>query len=308
MYFSITFVVDTTYDVNVLLHLRPSISVNGEIAKILNIPIGNLGSVFDPSMNMAAHVSKAVKSANYHLRNIGRIRKYLTAESTKGAVISLVTSRFDYCNGLLCGIPEELICKLERIQNNAARVITLTKKYDHFTPVLKELHWLPVRKRIEFKILLLAYKCLHGTAPSYLREMLNRVCPTTDTEINIQELTLRAENQHENLTVTDHLVPVPQNYGISSQIIFGQLGVWQSSNDNWKHICSKMYLSNNYVDINIYPLTMNVNAPLSMFIWKGRNIKWQYYYYYYYCIWCFVWCWSTVESITSDNSFQNTFI
>ena len=155
----------------------PSISVNGEIVKILNIPIGNLGSVFDPSMNMAAHVSKAVKSANYHLRNIGRIRKYLTAESTKGAVISLVTSRFDYCNGLLCGIPEELICKLQRVQNNAARVITLTKKYDHITPVLKELHWLPVRKRIEFKILLLAYKCLHGTAPSYLREMLKEYVP-----------------------------------------------------------------------------------------------------------------------------------
>ena len=90
-------------------------SVNGEIVNILNIPIGNLGSVFDPSMNMAAHVSKAVKSANYHLRNIGRIRKYLTAESSKNAVISLVTSRFDYCNGLLCGIPEELICKLQRV-------------------------------------------------------------------------------------------------------------------------------------------------------------------------------------------------
>ena len=59
-------------------------------------------------------------------------------------------------------------------------------------------------------------------------------------------------------TVTDHLVPVPQNYGISSKIIFGQLGVWQSSNDNWKHICSKMILPNNYVDINIYHLTMNV--------------------------------------------------
>ena len=85
-------------------------------------------------------------------------------------------------------------------------------------------------------------------------------------------------------TVTDRLVPVPQNYGISSQIIFGQLGVWQSSNDDWKHICSKMYISINYVDINIYPLTMECNAPLSMFIWKGRNIKWQYYYYYYFYI------------------------
>ena len=93
-------------------------------------------------------------------------------------VISLVTSRFDYCNGLLCGIPEELICKLQRVQNNAARVITLTEKHDHITPVLEVLHWLPVRKRIEFKILLLAYKCLHGTAPSYLREMLKEYVPT----------------------------------------------------------------------------------------------------------------------------------
>ena len=177
----------------------PSISVNGEIVKILNIPIGNLGSVFDPSMNMAAHVSKAVKSANYHLRNIGRIRKYLTAESTKGAVISLVTSRFDYCNGLLCGIPEELICKLQRVQNNAARVITLTKKYDHITPVLKELHWLPVRKRIEFKILLLGVQVFAWNCTLLPEGNAERVCPTTDTEINIQELTLRAENQHENL-------------------------------------------------------------------------------------------------------------
>ena len=82
----------------------------------------------------------------------------------------LVTSRFDYCNGLLCGIPEELICKFQRVQNNGARVVTLTKKLDHITPALKELHWLPVRKRIEFKILLLAYMYLHGTAPFYLRE------------------------------------------------------------------------------------------------------------------------------------------
>ena len=116
-----------------------------KIVKIVNIPIGNLASVFDPSMNMAAHVSKAVESANYYLRNIARIRKYLTAESGKSAVISLVTSRFDYCNGLLYGIPDELIRKLQRVQNKAARVITLTKKYDYITPVLKELHWLPVR-------------------------------------------------------------------------------------------------------------------------------------------------------------------
>ena len=88
---------------------------------------------------------------------------------------------------------------LQRVQNNAARVVTHTQKHDHITSILKEQHWLPVRKRIEFKILLLAYKRLHGTAPSYLRELLKKVCPTTDTEINVQELTLHAEYQHETL-------------------------------------------------------------------------------------------------------------
>ena len=68
--------------ISFLIIYVPSISVNGESVNIFNIPIGNMGSVFDPSMNMAAYVSKAIKYANYHLRNIGGIRKYLKAEST----------------------------------------------------------------------------------------------------------------------------------------------------------------------------------------------------------------------------------
>ena len=152
--------------------------MNGEIVQASNEPIGNLGAVFDPSMNMSAHVSKVVKSANYHLRNIGRIRKYLTTDSARNAVVSLVTSRLDYCNGLLCGITGELILKLQRVQNNAARVITRTKKHDHITPVLNNLHWLPIRKRIQFKILLLVYKCMCGIAPSYLKEALTEYVPS----------------------------------------------------------------------------------------------------------------------------------
>ena len=155
----------------------PSITINGVQVQVLNKPVGNLGAVFDPSMNMSAHVSKVVKSANYHLRNIGRIRKYLTRESAKNATISLVTSRLDYCNGLLCGISEGLILKLQRVQNNAARMITGTKKYDHITPVLRDLHWLQIKQRIQFKVLLLVYKCIRGTAPSYLRDLLIRHDP-----------------------------------------------------------------------------------------------------------------------------------
>ena len=112
----------------------PSITVNGVIVPVLNEPVGNLGPVFDPNMNMSAHVSKFIKSGNYHLRNIGKIRKFLNTDTTKSAIVSLVTSRLDYCNGLLCGINDELQCRLQKVQNNAARVVNGSKKYDHITP------------------------------------------------------------------------------------------------------------------------------------------------------------------------------
>ena len=88
---------------------------------------------------------------------------------------SLVTSRLDYCNSLLYGIPDYKRKQLQRIQNIAARVVTLTpcSPQHHITEVLNDLHWLPVKKRIIFKILLLTYKCVNNIAPKYLCELLS---------------------------------------------------------------------------------------------------------------------------------------
>ena len=166
----------------------PSITVNGVIVPVLNEPVGNLGAVFDPNMNMSAHVSKVIKSANYHLRNIGNIRKFLNTDTTKSAIVSLVTSRLDYCNGLLCGLTDELLCRLQNVQNNSARVVSGSKNSDHITPVLKDLHWLPIRKRIEFKILLLTFKCTQGCAPLYLRELLVKQANTRTLRSNTKNL------------------------------------------------------------------------------------------------------------------------
>ena len=79
-----------------------------------------------------------------------------------------VTSTIDYCNGLLYGLLDCEIAKLQRVQNAAARLLMSSKKYDHITPILINLHWLPVRYRINFKILLLAFKALYGMTPSCL--------------------------------------------------------------------------------------------------------------------------------------------
>ena len=137
---------------------------------------------------MSAHVSKGIKSANYHLRNIGKIRKILNTDTTKSAIVSLVTSRLDYCNELLHGITDELLCRLQKIQNNAARVVSGSKKYDHITPVLKDLHWLPIRKRVGFRILILTFKCIHGCAPLYLRELLVKQANTRTLRSNTKNV------------------------------------------------------------------------------------------------------------------------
>ncbi len=72
-----------------------------------------------------------------------------------------------------CGCPASSIHKLQIVQNAAARVLTRSRKYDHTTPILQSLHWLPIKFCISYKILLLAYKALNDLAPAYLTNLLS---------------------------------------------------------------------------------------------------------------------------------------
>jgi len=105
---------------------------------------------------------------SYHFKNIHCLKAFLKQEALITVVHAFVTSCIDYCNSLLHGISDYNINRLQRIQNSAARIITNTRKYDHITPILQNLHWLPVRQRIHFKILLITYKSINDMAPEYL--------------------------------------------------------------------------------------------------------------------------------------------
>ncbi len=98
----------------------------------------------------------------------------LTVSDAEKLVHAFMTSRLDYGNAMLGGCPASSINKL---QNAAARVLTRSRKYDNFTPILQSLHWLPIKFRITYKILLLAYKDLNGLAPAYLTSLLSRYNP-----------------------------------------------------------------------------------------------------------------------------------
>ena len=112
-----------------------------------------------------------------HLRNISRIRSYLTKDTAKSLVHASVISRLDYANSLMFGISEASLIKLQKVQNYTARLICGVKIREHITPYLKQLHWLPVRSRLQYKLLLLVHKALNGLAPPYILELLKLYVP-----------------------------------------------------------------------------------------------------------------------------------
>lgn len=134
--------------------------------------VRNLGIHFDSFLTMEKQVSYIIKTCNYHLRNIGRIRGFISTDACKTLVNSLVTSRLDYGNSLLFNVNKGSMDKLQKIQNTTARLVTKTRKRDHITPILADLHWLPVEFRPKYKILVFTYLTIHGFAPEYLQELV----------------------------------------------------------------------------------------------------------------------------------------
>ena len=130
--------------------------------------IRNLGTTFDSTMTMETQIKNTCQSMYYHIRNVGKIRRYLTDEAAHTVVHALVTSRLDYGNCMVFGITSHLLDKLQRAQNAAARMLTRTRN----------LHWLPIRQRIKYKLLLLTWKALHWMAPPYIQDLLKECIPT----------------------------------------------------------------------------------------------------------------------------------
>ena len=127
-----------------------------------------LGVRLDQTLSMSSLISDACRSSFLSLRRIGCIRPYLSDRATSCLVNSIVTSRLDFCNSSLTGLTADELNRFQRIQNCAARLIMKKRKYDHITPVIYELHWLPLEFRILYKFAVLAFRHFEGTLPTYL--------------------------------------------------------------------------------------------------------------------------------------------
>ena len=151
---------------------------------------------------MSEHITKLCAFAFFYI--VSRIRKHLSRDSAETLVHAFISSRLDYGNSLLFGLPQNQIQKLQRVQNASARLIFSLSRYCHITPLLFDLHWLPVNQQIFFKILLLVYKVLYQLAPSYLVDLISVMpCSSYNLRSNNNGVLLRHLPAHSKKTLGD---------------------------------------------------------------------------------------------------------
>lgn len=169
-----------------------------------------LGAWLDNVLNFKHHVKTKCRAAMMNYFKIKSIRKYLTQDATETLVLSLVISHLDYCNSILYGIAKCEMDKMQRIQSMCAKLILQKKKHHSSKQALHDLHWLPIKIRIDFKLLTYMYNCSVGNAPEYLLELL--------TLFQTRRSGLRSSTQTNN-----YVVPFNKNRTFSDRA-FGTIG------------------------------------------------------------------------------------
>jgi hypothetical protein len=139
--------------------------------------VKNLGAFLDEHMSMSHQVNQTVKTAYMTIKSLYKIRQFLTPAALKKITQSLVLSRIDYMSILLMGAPNKTIKKAQKAMNAAARLITNTRRQDHISPVLKDLQWMTVKNRIDYKIALMVFKSRIGKSPSYITDLIRAYSP-----------------------------------------------------------------------------------------------------------------------------------
>ncbi len=145
---------------------------HGDLSSYVSPCVKNLGVLFDSGLKFDKQINSVVKSCFYHLRHLAKVKPFLSLKNFEIVIHAFITSRLDYCNSLYYGANQSSIGRLQMVQNAAARLLTGSCKFDRISPILTSLHWLPVKQRIEFKIVVFVFKALRGLAPTYLSDLL----------------------------------------------------------------------------------------------------------------------------------------
>ena len=156
------------------LHSLPTLIIIGNAQIPFKQSVKNLGLTLDCHLTLNSHVLNIAWTCYFELYRLASIRRFMTSTENATLVYDFALSRIDYCNSLLFGSTHDVTSHLQRIQNNAARVIMCLPKLSSITTHLKSLHWFPVKVRSTYKIACLCYHSHSTTAPSYVADMLHK--------------------------------------------------------------------------------------------------------------------------------------
>ena len=165
--------------------------------------VKNLGFTLDCHLTMNAHVSNIARTCYFKLRRLASICRFLTSTATATLVSAFVLSRIDYCNSLLFGSTHDVTSHLQRILNDAARVILRLPMSSSITIHIISLHWLPVKVRSTYRIVCLCHHCHSSTAPSYVTGMLHKKVNNRNTRSSSYTMPLLNRPAHSKATLGD---------------------------------------------------------------------------------------------------------
>lgn len=166
---------------------------------------------------MSKYITHLSRSLNWQIRNLWKIRRFLSVDACSNAVRALVLSRMDYCSSLLNGISLKNLTRLQRLQNKCARLIFREPKYTHTSPLLHRLHWLPVSKRIQFRTLVYVFQVLHSSAPEYLSSTL---------QIHSSAYSLRSATGTTLSVPRSHMQAGDRAFSISAPVLWNSLPLY----------------------------------------------------------------------------------
>jgi len=167
--------------------------------------VRDLGVLIDNDVAMRSHVSRTVSGCFAVLQ---QLRSTVSDSVFHSLVVSLVMPRLDYCNATLAGLPASQLSRLQSVLNAAARLIHRSSRYEHVTPMLRDLHWLRSPERIDFKLAVLTYRCLHGLAPRYLSDYILSVAVSNRRRLRSSSSSQLVIRRTRLSTVADRAFPV----------------------------------------------------------------------------------------------------
>ncbi|HSN23054.1 MAG TPA: reverse transcriptase family protein [Methylomicrobium sp.] len=170
--------------------------------------VRDLGIYIDSDITMRSHVTRTVSSCFAVLRQLRSIRRSVPDTVFQSLVVSLVLSRLDYGNATLAGLPANQHRRLQSVMNAAARLIHRSSRFDHVTPLLRDLHWLKSPERVDFKLAVIVYRCMHGLAPVYLTNCIQRVADTNCRRLRSSSSSALVVPRTRLVTVGDRAFPV----------------------------------------------------------------------------------------------------